>query len=461
MLKALSLSLKVSLAGAIALPVTIVPPPVLAQAQTQKVTAGQLAENAEKAVALLIRTARRSKDKALSIDSDAAKPFWLALKELNTAILQLANGHALKDATFHKALGDTISKGIAVATAYELTGAKDPEVEAAYDRLEKIVGTLQDNFSKASARKRKGGDLSKQERARFAEIRKKQEQLEKRLKAMESRVKNNARAQRGIQEIRKRSVRIRNSGNSVNDFLAALIAIRIIDGILYGCHWWWGPWGGWYAGFSENYIFLYDDYLEAIPYDWDYYGGIEADIDAATLDIPVEDTELDEAQDFMEDTDIGLDGLDASDLEGVDVPAEGDLAELDDLAGDGVETMPVGGIEDELTPGDTGGAEQLPIDEDIGPGEGLPEEVPVPQPMPEPEFRPEPEPMPEPAPEPMPMPEPEPMPMPEPEPMPMPEPEPMPMPMPEPMPDMDLPMDDFGGGFDGGFDDIGGGFDFD
>ncbi|WP_428687804.1 hypothetical protein [Roseibium sp.] len=287
---------------------------------------GQLADNADRQVALLIRAARQSKDPVLRLDAGEAKPFWTGLKRLHTSVAQIGNGLQFKDESFHKALAETVSATAAVQAALELSGSKDPSVRKALSRLEDTIGALQGNFSKAAARQKQGGKLSAAEKQKLETIKTKQSELEARLKAIEPKVKNNPKAMRVVREIRERSVEVRNAGNTLGDFLAAMVAIRIIDGILWGGHWWWGPWGGWCNDFSINYIGIYNDILIDMPYDWAYYDALQAEIDDAILEDAIDTADLDDAEAYVEEdlADLSEDDI-ALNVEGVDMPEAEDF----------------------------------------------------------------------------------------------------------------------------------------
>ncbi len=301
--------------------------------QESKATLAELTAQSERLMAALIRASRLSEEDALGLKSETGKPYWAALRALNTAIGKMTNGAALQDDTFHEGLSETVREGTAVIASYELSGAEDARVEKVLKALEENVTVLYDAFSKAADRARKGDELTDAEQERLAKAKEQQAELQKRLDAIEEKVRDNKRALEGLKEVRKKSREISNSGSTVGDFLAAMIALRILDGLIWGCHPWWGIWGGWYPGFSVVIVDIYDGYYDGFAYDWDYYGDVAIDYDLAALDdadLIVDDAEMMDSLDFIEEADIGFDGELAEPLlDGLDAPTEEDFANED------------------------------------------------------------------------------------------------------------------------------------
>ena len=206
----------------------------------------------------------------LAPSSETGKPVWAALKNLNATAGSLANGAALQDDNFHGAMGDVLGRTAAAVAALELSGAEDQTVADAVDKLIAAVSTLQNTYSKTAARKRQGEELSAQDRAKLDKVRANQAELQKKLHAMEAKIQVNKRALESVKEVRRRSETVSNSGNDLASFLTAMVALRIIGGLLCGSHWYWGPWGGWYPSYSRVLIDIHEETWIDIEYDWDY-----------------------------------------------------------------------------------------------------------------------------------------------------------------------------------------------
>lgn len=342
---------------------------VASEQQQEKATLDEVTAQSERLVAALIRASRLSEDEALGLGSETGKPYWSALRSLNSAIQKMANGAALRDETFHEGLSETIREGTAMIASYELSGATDEKVEKAIEAIEENVTVLYDAFSKAADRARRGGELTEAERERLAKAQEQQVELQRRLDAMEAKVKDNKRALEGLREVRKRSREISGYRSNVGDFLAAMVALRVLDGLIWGCHPWWGIWGGWYPGWSIVIIDIHDGYYDDYVYDWDYYGDVAIDYDLAAFedsDLLLDDTEMMDNLDFIEDAEIDFDGSLAEPLlEDLEVPTEDDFADedlgLDEaMLDDGVE-----GLEFESPVDDIGEIGEIDINEPL------------------------------------------------------------------------------------------------
>ena len=241
----------------------------------------------------------------------------------------MGNGLTFRDNTFHKGLDESAKFAAATAAAFELSGSKDGDIKKAIAATEKTIGALTEKFSRPASRLRKGGKLSSAEKKKLASIKAKNKELEKRLKRIESKVRKNAKAMRGLEEIRERSLAIDRSRNTLADFLAAIVAINIIDGLLWGCHWWWGPWGGWYPGFSVGWVEIHTIVVDDFDYDWDYYGDLQADVDDIDLVDAVDEADAIDDADFLDAQDLDpADALDQTELAGLVEPEAGELDAL-------------------------------------------------------------------------------------------------------------------------------------
>jgi hypothetical protein len=381
-----------------------------------KVTAADLLKSAERALTKTIKAAKASKDSALEPDKASGKPFWQALKKLNGALDQTDRGLSLKDDTFFRGLGTAVSAATEADVAFGLSGAKDSQVAEALDTTRNAVTLLDKQFGKGAARQKKGGQLSAKEKQQLEQIRRKQAELQGKLDEVERKAKLNQAELKRLREMRRHSDDIYRSRDTVGDFVAALFVMRMIDGLLWGCHWWWGPWGMWVGPFSYGFGDIYFVSIDIIDYDWiamdeavelaelgDIMDAAEVAevIELAETADEMDAAEIEEMDEFVEDTDFSLDNQDLSDLSGVE---PGEMADALERA-EPVEPMPEAGEVDlGDVPSDDPLPETAPLDEI--PDEAIPADEPMEAPMDVEPFEP-------------------------------------------PPVDMDLPVDDFGGG---GFD---------
>jgi hypothetical protein len=347
--------------------------PTLTVAAQKKVTAGQLVEGAERAVAVLIRSARQSRDLALSSKSDSAKPFWNAVRRLDRGIDQMAAGMRAKKQTFFYGLGDAVSAGHAAAVGLAQSGARDGAVRKDLNRVQNILGVLERSFGKTAARKKQGGELTAAERRQLAEIRRKQEELRRKLDGVQGKVTGNTAAISGIRRIREYSDSIYYSRDTVADFVAALITIQIVDGLLWGWHWWWAPYGVWVEHYSLDVYGVYHASIDVIDYDWGYADAVlDVELEGYALDEAVTEAEIEANEaylDGVEETivETELDAIEEEEtVEGIDegdIETPPEMPEIDSEIDSGLaETLPVEPVDEGL---DGLNAEQFPAVEDL------------------------------------------------------------------------------------------------
>ena len=289
--------------------------PVAAEQAAAPVSSGANAETlvkqSRKSVAYVVKLARASKDPALALDSKDGRPFWQAVKKLNEAVDKAERGLFLKDETFFRALGDSVSAVVETSVAFEMSGAKDEKVETAIRKADKIIRLVDKTYGKSAALQARGGGLSAAEQEQFKKMKAKQAELQKKLTEMEKKVGKNSKAIEGIKLIQKESQRISTSRDSLGDFIAALVAVRIIDGLIFGWHWWWGPWGAWAVPFCFTYVDVYYESIDVVDYDWglaeDYVDVADSDLAVPMSDAEVEsmDSYLDSAEYDVMPADIG------------------------------------------------------------------------------------------------------------------------------------------------------------
>ena len=316
---------------------------VTAQAATGgQANADQLAESTDRAVGYLVKAARGSNDPKLNPSAASARPFWASVKRLNKAVDKLGRGLYLKDQTFFHGLGDAVSAVTAASVALSQSGAHDRKVKGALDRVERAVGLLDQKYGKVAARRAKGGSLSAQEQRKLTALREKQKELRQKLKAVEKKAAGNTEAIKGIERIRRESDRIYYARDTVADFVAALVAIRVVDGLLWGWHWSWGPWGGWVEHYSFAYVNGYYDAIDVMDYDWAITEA-EVDLGDYDLEVAIDESDIADADDYLDAASLGVtaDEIDALEGEGLTDDSMSPDLELrpEDIA-DSPETLP-------------------------------------------------------------------------------------------------------------------------
>ncbi len=281
--------------------------------QSSTLNASELVGSAQRALGVVVRAAK--KETALSLNSAKAKPFWDAMKDLNLNLAKAETGLTLKDNTFFSALASANAAYAQAKIGLIMTGTSNPSIDKPVHTLQGILDTLNANFSKEAARLKQGGKLTAAEKKKLDKLIAQQDALLAKLDKVEKNVAaNNKEIKKGIKKIRENSRIIKNSRYTVAGFAGGFFAAHITYDLLWGWHWWWGPWGGWAPGFIDVNVVVWDDWVDHYDYDWglvDDYVDV-ADLEMDTIDIGAAEVLASEA--YLNDGDFGL--------------ADGDLQEI-------------------------------------------------------------------------------------------------------------------------------------
>ncbi len=279
----------------------------------QQANALDLIGSAQRAVGVVVQAAKN--DPVLRSSNAKAKPFWDGMKDLNENLMKAETGLTLKDKTFFGSLASA-SAGFAQAKiGLAMSGSNNQPLDKTMDTLSGILDTLNANYSKEAARLRQGGELTDAEKNKLDKLIAQQDALLSKLDKVEKNVAaNNSEIKKGIKKIRENSKKIKRSRYTAAGFAGGFFAAHITYDLLWGWHWWWGPWGSWCPGFIDINVIIWDDWVDYYEYDWeliDDYVDV-ADLELDTIDI--DDAELQASDAFLDNADFGL--------------ADGDLEEL-------------------------------------------------------------------------------------------------------------------------------------
>jgi hypothetical protein len=271
--------------------------------------AQQLLEKAQQSLAVVVAAAQ--KDQSMNLEVAKSKPFWDGLKDLNTNLDNSKRDLENKDNRFFASLSSAMAGYAQAEIALIMNGSENPGVANGMKTLGGILQTLNENFSKEAARLKQGGELSTSEKQQLDKLIAQQDELLKKLEAVEQNVaKNNAEMKAAIAKMKEESKKIRRSGRGVGGFVGGFFTAHILYDWMWGWHWWWGPWGGWCPGFIDINIVIWDGWADDFDYDW----------------------ELAEDLVDLDDLDFELDGIDAM---GVDVDANLNFLDEGDFSFDG------------------------------------------------------------------------------------------------------------------------------
>lgn len=262
-----------------------------------------LLQDAERAIALIVKSGQQTNDPKLQRENKDSEPFWGSVKKLNSNIDKLNKYHFLKDETFHKTLAETVTAKEEVKTTYELLEASDTGVMNGITKVSTAVDLLYQNYSKEAVRMKQGGELSTQEKAELAKIIEQNKTIQLKLDELEKKAEGNEKMLKKLKKIRKKSNEVVHCHHNSAGFFFAMSAMHMINGWMWGCHWWWGPWGGWYPGFYVGYMDIYVGVIDDYAYDWGYLDGVIDTYDY-DLDVEMDELEIDTMDEYLNDIEV-------------------------------------------------------------------------------------------------------------------------------------------------------------
>ncbi len=266
--------------------------------------AEKLISNADRAVLFIVKSAQETSDAKLKRSNKDSEPFWASVKKLNSNIDKLTKYNFLKDENFHKTLAETVTAKEEVLTTYEMLEANDASVKEGIDKASKTINLLYQNYSKEALRMKKGGSLSAEEKQKLDQVKAQNKELQKKLDELEGKVSGNEKMLKKIKKIREKSNEVVHCHNNSAGFFFAMSAMNMINGWMWGSHWWWGPWGGWYPGFYFNYVDIYVNVIDDYTYDWGYMDGVIDAYDYYEYEVELEQVEMDLMDEYLYEMEI-------------------------------------------------------------------------------------------------------------------------------------------------------------
>lgn len=198
----------------------------------KKANARELLGHAKKALAAMLRAARA--DMKLDPKTPKNKPFYQSAKKIAQQLDRAEKGLASKNDDFFKAISDARSAEQQMKVAWQLTKTKNMSVIKNGKKLGHALAVLRTDFSKEAARKKKGGELTAQEKAEFEKIKAQQKELLAKVNALKAKAGKDKALSRGLTEIEKNAHRIVKAPLTVDAFVATLYVIDQIEGLTYG-----------------------------------------------------------------------------------------------------------------------------------------------------------------------------------------------------------------------------------
>ena len=185
------------------------------------------------------------------------------MQDLNANLDKSRTALATRDDSFFASLASSRASFVQAEIALIMISSSDQGVANGMKVLGGILDTLSNNYSKEAARLKDGRELTASEKQQLDKLIAQQDELLKKLEAVEKNVaENNEQMKAGIAKIKEESKKIRGSQRSVGGFVGGFYAAHLMYDWLWGWHWWWGPWGGWCPGYIDINIIIWDSWVD-------------------------------------------------------------------------------------------------------------------------------------------------------------------------------------------------------
>jgi hypothetical protein len=240
------------------------------KATEQKADAKALLEDASKALAVMIKAART--DKGLDPKTPKNKPFWKSTQLIAKNLKMAKTGLVAKNNDFFKGITEARQAEEQMKVDWELTDSKNKQVIENGKKLGHAIALLRTNFSKEAARKKKGGELTAQEKAEFDKIKTQQKELLAKIAKLEASAKKDKALEKGLHEMKKQAEHIIEEPVTLDAYIATLYLLDGQIGLIRGYEYYVDkPWradylllGNWITGYDMWY-YTWDD---SVSYDW-------------------------------------------------------------------------------------------------------------------------------------------------------------------------------------------------
>jgi hypothetical protein len=301
----------------------------------KRADAKTLIHDAKKALAAMVKDARA--DKGLDPKTAKNKPFWKSTQSLAKSLKTAEAGLAAKNNDFFKGIENARQAEAQMKVDWELTDSNNKGVIENGKKLGHALAALRTDFSKEAARKKKGGDLTADEKAQFEKIKAQQKELLAKLDKLQAKAKKDKALEKGLAEIKKQANDILKKPTTLDAYLAALYLLDTQTGLIRGYQYYvdkdWRDDYVWFVNYAKWYDTWYVDWVTPGGYDWVY---VDTPVDLY-YDVDVPDT-LTDSDIADQDTFVENEPVDMTDAEENEVAAEedadADVADNDDSMDD-------------------------------------------------------------------------------------------------------------------------------
>jgi hypothetical protein len=322
----------------------------------KKADAKTLLADGKKALAAMVKAARA--DKGLDPKIPKNKPFWKSTHAIATSLKTAEKGMGSKSNDFFKGITDAREAEQQLKIDWQLTDSKNKAVIDNGKKLGHALARLRTGYSKEAARKKKGGELTAQEKAQFQKIKDQQKDLLVKIKKLESAAGKDKALEKGLRKIESQANHIIGEPMTLNAYLATLYLLDEQVGLIRGYEYYVDKdWRTDYLALgtiATAYETIYWDWVVGAPYDWvwvntpvDIYVGEDVEVTdtitteeinteesyAETESFDMSESETEEVA-AEEDTDAEVDSDDTADDDSMDDTADDDGDDVSDEGGD-------------------------------------------------------------------------------------------------------------------------------
>src|SRR5438067_4402359 len=259
----------------------------------KKADAKTLLHDAKKAAAAMIKNARA--DKSLQPTKTKNRPFWKSVHLVARNLKSAETGLTAKSNDFFKGIADAREAEEQLKVDWQLTDSKNKKVIENGKKLGHALAILRTDFSKEAERKKKGGDLTAQEKAQFEKIKGQQKDLLAKIKKLEGEAKKDKALEKGLAELKKQANHILKEPATVDAYIATLYLLDVQIGLIrgyeyYGDKDWRTDWVV-LEKIENTYETNYSEWETSVSYDWtevntsvDIHEGEDVDVDESVSD---------------------------------------------------------------------------------------------------------------------------------------------------------------------------------
>ena len=236
----------------------------------RKADAKTLLDDANKATAAIIKSARADKD--LDPKKAENKPFWQSLQTVAKSLMTAGAGLAAKKDDFFKGIAGAREAEEQMKVGWQLTDSKNKSVIENGKKLGRALALLRTDFSKEAQRRKAGGELTDKEKAQFEKIKAQQKDLLAKIKKLEGEAKKDKALEKGLAELRRQAERVMKEPATLDAYIATLYSLDLQAGLIRGYSYYVDP------EWRNDYLLLVDhikvsdasrsEWETSVTYDW-------------------------------------------------------------------------------------------------------------------------------------------------------------------------------------------------